>query len=274
MTAEKPEITIIRREITHQSAHAEALTAGLRVHGIGVRLATPSHIIRTKHTACWGWRLGMRLRRAGHEVLVMERGYIGDRFSYTSLGWNGLNGFALFPSWRVDSGERFAAHGGNLLPWRDKGSYVLILGQVPRDASLRGIDLMPQYEEWAKASKKRFGLPVLFRPHPDVVRKGITQHLSSAEKSTHRSLSEALSEAAVCLNFNSNSGVDAVLAGVPTVSFDSGSMAWDMCGHKIGEIVRPDRTLWAHRLAFKQWSMSEIKTGAALEPFAERIRLG
>lgn len=270
----KPEITILRRDLAHQSAHAEALGKGMRAHGVEVRMATPAHVIKTKYTACWGWRMGVRLRRAGHEVLVMERGYIGDRFSYTSLGWNGLNGFAMFPDRGVDGGERFAAHGGRLLPWKNDGKCVLILGQVPRDASLRGIDLIPQYEAWAMDAKKRFGLPVFFRPHPDVVKKGLVQQIAFTERSPHESLSAALSEAALCITFNSNSGVDAVIAGVPTITFDSGSMAWEVCGHDIGKVIRPDRELWAYKLAYKQWSIDEISSGAALEPLAERIRHG
>lgn len=271
---ERPEITIVRRDIVHQSSHALALASGMKAHGVGVKIATPSHRIVTKYTACWGWRLGVRLRQAGHEVLVMERGYVGDRFAYTSLGWNGLNGFANFPKREADSGERFSAHGGKLLPWKNTGEYVLILGQVPRDASLRGIDLLPKYEAWAQACAKTYKLPVLFRPHPDLAKKGIRQTLYSAQSSPHKSLAEALDGAAMCVTFNSNSSVDSVLAGVPTVALDSGSMAWDVCGHSLDEIVRPDRTVWAHKLAFKQWSMDEIKNGAALEPFVDRMTLG
>lgn len=268
------EITIVRRNIAHQSLHALALSDGLRQYGVTVRLAVPAQAIKTKYTACWGWRLGERLRKAGHEVLVMERGYVGDRFNYTSLGWNGLNGFAEFPDRNIDSGERFASHGGELRPWKSGGEYVLVLGQVPRDASLRGMDLLPYYEAWAKDCAEKHKLPVLFRPHPDLAKKGLNQTVPSAQNSPHESLSQALAGAALCVTFNSNSSVDAVLAGVPTVSIDSGSMAWDMCGHSLDEIVRPDRTAWAHSLVFKQWTLDEIRMGQALEPFAKRIQLG
>jgi hypothetical protein len=41
-------------------------------------------------------------------------------------------------------------------------------------------------------------------------------------------------------------------------------MAWDVTAHKLGEIAKPDREQWAHDLAWKQWALTEIESGAAL----------
>ena len=266
------QLTIIKTNHAHQIAHADALVQGLLAAGVSASVSLVSQKIKTKHVACWGWRLGKRLREAGHEVLVMERGYLGDRFSYTSLGWNGLNGYAEFPKHPYDGGTRFESIGGRIAPWRTIGDYVLILGQVPRDASLRGVDLNPFYEIWARQAQEYYGKPVLFRPHPHVVKRGGRgPNLPLCDAPT---LKEALDSAFLCLNYNSNSSVDAVLAGAPTVTFDRGSMAWEVCGRSTGEIIRPDREVWAHKLAFTQWTIDEIKSGIPLEKFAARIRRG
>jgi len=74
-----------------------------------------------------------------------------------------------------------------------------------------------------------------------------------------------LEAARYAVTFNSNSGVDAALAGVPVVAMDEGSMAWQVAGHRIGEIVFPDREKWAHDLAFAQWDVEEITSGEAWE---------
>jgi hypothetical protein len=55
---------------------------------------------------CWGWRRGREWFAKGYDVLVMERAYLDNRFVWTSLGWNGLNGRARWPI-PVDGGARW-----------------------------------------------------------------------------------------------------------------------------------------------------------------------
>lgn len=249
----------------HQLAHQAAMAQGLGVIGIEpvMNLGGP---VQTKHVACWGWRQGKQLRAAGHEVLVMERGYIGDRFEHTSLGWNGLNGHATFPDVPVTP-ERFDKL-ASLKPWKQGGDYVLILGQVPGDASLQGRDMMPLYAEWAMKAQTAYESPVQFRMHPRAAEKGYRQKVPGTEPSGGP-LDDALAGALVAICWNSNSAVDAVLAGVPTVTLDKGSMAWDVTAHRIGDLHRPARETWAHRLAHKQWALDEIRSGVALVPLFE-----
>jgi len=248
----------------HQLEHQKVLAEGLKVLGIQPLLCFFVERVTTPIVACWGWRNGIILRERGHDVIIMERGYIADRFAYTSLAWNGLNGHADFPDYPDDGGERFRSMGVEIKPWKTGGDYALILGQVPGDASLQGLDLMPWYEDVAEQIDIKHGLPVHFRPHPDVMSKGIMQNVQGTVPS-QGTLQEALSGAAFTVCFNSNSSVDSVLAGVPCIVGDRGSMAYDMCGKSVKEIIRPDRTDWAHQLAWKQWSLDEIKSGEALK---------
>jgi hypothetical protein len=260
------DITILMKSpSTHQRSHGAALAKGIRKIGLSFAIQADKYgAPKTKNVACWGWRIGKRMMDAGYNVLVMERGYIGDRFKYTSLGWNGLNGHAFFPSYEDDGGKRFADHGGVIKPWKTGGDYVLILGQVPGDMSLQGRDMLPYYMEAAAKIKKIHGIPVYFRPHPEAIRKGFKQEVPGAMLSTG-TLDEALSGAVFTVCFNSNSSVDSVLAGIPCVVGDKGTMAWDMCGHEIGEIVRGEREKWAHQLAFTQWTLGEIESGLPLK---------
>lgn len=245
----------------HQVTHQRALAEGLSQHGIGVRLS--SREASTEFVACWGWRKGRKFRDAGHQVLVMERGYLGDRFRWTSLAWNGLNGHGHFPEAGNDP-DRFRSN-FELHPWKQGGSYVLLLGQVPGDASLRGRNLQTWYEQAARECRRIHGMPVKFRPHPLAHRRG--QQLVPGVEYSVGTLEEALDGAALAVTYNSNSGVDAVLAGVPTIAVDQGSMAWPVAGHKLDEVVRPDREQWAVELAWKQWRLDEIASGEALRGF-------
>jgi hypothetical protein len=258
--------------------YRDALEHGLKACGVRpVNIGMWNAGCITKFVACWGWRRGQRLRDAGHEVLVLERGYIGDRFAYTSLGWNGLNGHAQFPAAPEDFGARFKEM-GKLQPWSapGSGSRILILGQVPGDASLQGRDMMPWYEEMAAKAAARYpSLPIYFRPHPKAVEKNIHREVRGAITCQARTLDQALATAAFTICFNSNSSVDSILAGIPCIVGDRGSMAWEMCAHDFPapavEWPRPDREKWAHSLAWRQWRIDEIISGAALRGVLEMV---
>lgn len=261
------EVTIIANvRAPHQCAHARALQRGLTRHGLNAPVVNDEKLARSAVVACWGWRIGARLRALGKRVLVMERGYLGDRFSWTSLGWNGLNGRATFHA-RDDGGERFRRHFGGLLrPWRSGGEYVLLIQQVAGDASLAGQDLGPWYRATARKAAEAFGLPVRFRMHPEALKRGAGRLPAPAGTTLIAGeLAENLARAAVVITWNSNAGVDAAMAGRPVIAFDAGSMAWPVAGHELAPPPTPDREPWGARLAWAQWRLDEIESGEAWE---------
>jgi hypothetical protein len=251
----------------HQLQHQAALAEGLKALGIHSTLTSYARC-KTKFVACWGWRAGSALRSQGHEVLVMERAYLGNRFEWTSLAWNGLNGNGTFAPAPKDNGERFKQNFAPMKPWNKDGEYILIMGQVPGDASLRGQDMVPWYEATAQQSKELYGKPVHYRAHPEAVRRGYRSGIKDTLRS-HAPLDEALAGASLVITYNSNSAVDSVLAGKPTIAADKGSMAWPVTGHFINDIVTPEREEWAHELAWRQWQLDEIKSGKALSALLE-----
>lgn len=254
---------IASRSAAHQIATAEVLRAGLAVHGdTAVIFPSPEEFDKDHNDydamCVWGAR---KLERFRHRmnVLIMERAYLADRFHWVSLGWNGLNGRAAWP--QIDSRSRWEQHFAHLMqPWRFKpDGYALILGQVPTDASVRHIS----YLGWAAQTAenlRRAGYQVRFRPHPRSAYAipGNVRDISTA------SLAEDLDGARFTVSFNSNSGVDSVLAGVPSITADIGSMAWDVSSHQLlTPELTPDRINWAARLAWKQWLPDEIEDGTA-----------
>lgn len=247
----------------HQIIHQQALAEGLLALGHEPVLRFSEHAAHacTQFVACWGWRMGACLRRAGHTVIVMERGYLGDRFAWTSLGLNGLNGRATFPPAPQDDGERFRAV-AELQPWRPGPGYALIVGQVPGDASLQGANLEPWYAEMARQARAA-GMEPVFRQHPVAAKKGYRQGPKGVRQHTG-DLVGALAGAAQVITYNSNAGVDALLAGVPIYADNEGSMAWPLASRVVGEIRRPSREQWAHDLAWRQWTLDEISSGKAL----------
>ena len=255
---------VARASSGHQREWGGAFAAGLRRHGWETEITEQAH--RADLLVVWGVRrreeiTNQRLR--GGEVCVLERGYLGDRFRWTSVSFGGgLNGRAEFRG-RQDDPARFNDHFRPLLrPWSDRAGYALLIGQVPGDMSLAGAggDLQGWYRETTAALKAR-GWAVRYRPHPQAVGRGLPCPIPQGAQPIGGTLQQAFDGAGLVVTFNSNTAVESVLAGVPTIAVDEGSMAWPVTGRALDEVVRPDREAWATALAWKQWTLDEIRTG-------------
>ena len=266
---------ITANHATHQRTHAAWIKAGLERHGIACDMAAYDEWRACDLAVIWGWRqhhVIASARAAGVPVLVMERGYLGDRFQWTSIGFNGLNGRATFPR-SDDSGARFAKY-FTLGIDRGHADYILLAGQVAGDQSIDGVDIDRWYAETVKGLSWA-SMPVAFRPHP-IHRERYGPQMVPGAEVLGGTLKEALHGAAWVVTYNSNMGVDAAIAGVPVVACDQGSMAWPVAGHAADDLPEPldDREPWAADLAWAQWLPHEIETGAAwdaLKPVMDQL---
>ncbi len=263
--------------LAHQKQHAAAMKAGLQRHGLRVILGPtghPDHIVSdADFHVVWGVHRRDGIiewsKANGKPFLVMERGHVGDRTSWTSCGWNGLGRRGHYAT-ANDDGARWQQWAHLMQPWKHGGECVVVMGQVPSDqqvASLRRFSYgkLQGFYAWVQETIDALvnqGHRVVFRPHPLAAKFGFPFAPTGAEYSKC-TLAEDLSRAACCVTFNSTVGVESVLAGVPTVTVDEGAMAWDVAGHKLSETIRPDRERWAHNLAWTQWSLEEISNGTA-----------
>jgi len=233
------------------------MRAGLERHGIICAYGgydTPS--IRAHDFAViWGAPAKQSaVAQASPHLLVMERGHLPDRMHYASCGWDGLARRGRYAQ-VDDGGARWRERWGQLLePWRSGGEYVLLIGQVPGDSALGGLDVGAWIQDMVR-QLVTLGRQVRVRPHPMVHRP-------------ERTLAGDLAGAALCVTFNSTAGVEAVLAGVPTVTLEEGAMAWDVTGHALDAVVRPAREAWAHALAWTSYTLEEIAAGVPWEHLA------
>ena len=249
----------------HQHQHATWMTEGLKVHGINVRAATSDDDVDCDFCVVWGYRkipLFHFAEKAGTPVLLLERGHLQPRMQETSMGWNGLAGLGIRPQCQ-DNGERFnSKYGHHLKPWRWDGEYVLVMGQANGDASLHGLD----FNKWAQAVCDAYrgeGHKVVFRPHPLADQN---RHPTGVEVHKGVALEQSLSGAKLCVTYTSTSAIEAVLAGVPTISCHDGSMSTPVTARgPLTTPIRPDRTAWAKRLAWCQFTIDEIRNGTAWE---------
>lgn len=265
----------IRAKISsgHQREWGAAFAAGLRKHGWQTEVSEQTR--ECDLLVLWGVRNQLLIaeqKARGGEVCILERGYIGDRFKWTSVSFGGgLNGRAEFRG--VPDENRFDRNFAYLVkPWRKQDGYALLIGQVQGDMSLAGVggNLSRWYFETATALSKK-GYKVRFRPHPVQVRRGVPVGIPAGAKIIDGTLDDAFSDASIVVTFNSNTAVESVLAGVPTIATDIGSIAWDVTTHDVNaEPETPSRLEWARALAWKQWTLDEISSGLCWEHVGEK----
>jgi hypothetical protein len=238
------------------------------------------------------------LKKKNKDWITIERGYVKrqsdnelqSKDTYYSVGFNGLNGHANFKNKDMPS-DRWEKLDTELQPWKSGGGNILFCGQVPWDAAC---EVVPNYEEWLdRTMEKVKGLTdrkIIFRPHPYLItynpilsftpvldfedknfwrEHGIAIPAQADVISTDRraSLHEEMEDAWITVSLNSNSGVESIINGIPTVACGEGSMAKEICTDlkNIESPHKPDRKQWAYNLAYSQWTTEEMKEGLTWE---------
>lgn len=261
----------VNSSLQHQRTAASALLAGFVKSGDAAAIVENDvgvpPLENIDAVVLWGWRRGPVFRARGLPVLVAERGYLGDREKWISLSWNGLDGRGLGPA--RDDPARFRENFGHLLhPWRRRSvkGWAVVMGQRELDAAVKGVDFLA----WAGltlSTLRSAGWDARYRPHPGEREPRIPEGAQLAPKGE---LVDVFRGASVVVTFNSNSAVDAVLAGVPTVAVDEGSMAFPVASHSVSvPPITPDRAEWAARLAWRQWTLEELESGEAWRAMKE-----
>ena len=217
------------------------------------------------------WRPDLReiWLKTNLNYINIELGYLGNRQTNLSLGYNGINGEAVFLNknsrddrWKKFQKEQrrvvslrthrthpYGPYGYGIAPWKkeEHGEEVLIIEQQPGDCSLASqyttkIDIAA----WSLEQKEKYenlGYKVRVRPR---IKPG-------------RSLIEDFQHAKFAVTCSSNCGVLTMLAGIPTIAEYPISMVYDICK----ETKTPDREQWIKNLLYCQWSLKEIKNGLA-----------
>lgn len=266
---------------------------GLKRHGWTVQAGDTDDYKGADLVVQWNTRMDGLLRHArrqGAETCILETSYIEPRKDYVSVSFGEhINGRNRFYGPFHDPSRWQQYFDGRMSDWgAPADGYALIMGQMPGDQAVRPY---VNFYDWAAGVHNELaaaGHQVQFRAHPGQklpMKSRILKHakvcVHAEELELHRGLlalqdakvvmraevklREALQGAKFVVTFNSNSGVDAALFGRPVIAVDKGSMAWDVAGHKLGEIVMPNRAAWAYALAWKQWTRDELASGDCWE---------
>jgi hypothetical protein len=154
-------------------------------------------------------------------------------------------------------------------PWKTGGEYILLCGQVPNDKSLRGKNLSGWYQEATNVASKKYGLPVVWRPHP-LDNTGAKIRIPNTRLDVGTPLIQSLDKAAAIMAYNSNSLIDGIMNGVPAIAFDEGTMAWELCSKNYEPLMKPDRSEWGRKMGYTQWTNEELANGSAVSHIFKR----
>jgi hypothetical protein len=217
---------------------------------------------KSKVPMSWPRRKVISQQRNAHlDVVVLETGYINRGAGQThhyAAGLNGLNGRANFRNHGMPD-DRARLLGVELKPYKP-GANIILCGQVPWDAAVDNSDHVAWLAECAAALSSG-ARPVVFRPHP----AAYLPPIKGCEFS-QKPLADDLRNAWALVTFNSNSGVEALIDGVPVFAFDEGAMVWSVCNRSLSDIespIFPDRVQWLNDLCYAQWTLDEMKAGLA-----------
>ena len=223
-------------------------------------------LVKRAYKATWAKQAVLN-RHRGARLLVVESAFV-RRGDYWAVGWGGINGHADFLNNGVPD-DRWRAMGIKTRPWRSprdvkasRLSPVVVCGQIPRDTNVQDTDhpaWCRQIMAWLKAER----IPAMFRPHPRVGDPGI-YGIRDALWDTSP-LADTLNWARSFVVFNSTSGVDAALAGVPVVALDRGAFCWPVASHALAQLHVPrcpSRRAWLAGLGYSQWTLDEMRAGA------------
>lgn len=199
-------------------------------------------------------------RHQGRSLLCVEEAFV-RRGDYYQVGWGGFAGHADFNNAGVP-GDRWRAMGVRVNEWQhNEGGHIVVMGQLGRDTQVQDTD----HYGWCRATigaLQARGERVLFRPHPKEPGNKIYGVPTSVVSSG--TMAQALDGAKSVVTWNSTSAVDALLAGIPVVAMDSGSIAYPISGHTLDDAISPiypDREPWLASLGYAQWSLDEMADG-------------
>jgi len=226
----------------------------------------------------WSVRgMAQKMFKEKRNVIILENAFLnniqGPTKYWVSAGWNGLNGRADFCNQNMPD-DRWKKHfdDGRLLDYSD-GDYILIPLQIKSDMSIAGRGF--NYQTIVDRIRVFSDLPIKIKQHPTaddqwpkILGKGVTY------LNRFMPITEAVKGAKVVVTINSNSGVDAVLAGKPVVALDEGSMVYDIAANDFTNLhvpKWPDRTQWCNNIAYAQWKPNEMLKGEAWETLKQKL---
>ena len=233
------------------------------------------------------------IRKNAKHIVYIETPLLGrvidkkNNYAFYRIGVDGYlhNDGEFFDEGRLEKGRlefiRSTVEVPTFPGWKDhRQGNILILMQIPGDASLRG----QKIGEWLMDTIYKIRCitdrQIWIRFHPATSEKARGEIFSELQHlffnnykdinfgdGITTTLDQDLNNAGICVSYTSGSSIDAVLKGVPVIAMDMGNLVYPISSHHIEEIHNPklapitEIDNWLLGLANSQWTETEMKLG-------------
>lgn len=262
------------RDHTRSKVICEALAAGIRAAGDVPVIRDPDTYAGADTRVCAFYGLESQLPRIfqdykstpGARAVYVDLGYWGRRQGGRWTGFHKLVVNARHPTAYFQRerhpGDRAAALGVAPAPWRSDGDAILLAGMGDKGAGAEGF-LPEAWERETIAQLRRYTKRrIIYRPKPSWKKAKPIEGVGFSPRT--EDVERVLARAWAVVTHHSNVAVDGLVAGVPAFSY--GGVAEPLALRDLSRIedpLRPDgREQWIADLAYTQWSVAEIASGA------------
>lgn len=258
---------------------ADAFAQGVRAHGdqCELRSLTPDHAAVPAEVACM---VGVKSRELyrnfynqGTHVVYLDKGYTRHARPGPVKVWEywRVSLDAHHPTERLMGtkmpDDRLDDLGLVLKPWRKKGQHIVLAGSSQKYHDFYS---MRDPTQWAQKIAKQIqgvmpGFRIIYRPKPSW-KEAVP--IEGTEFSRSGDIFDVLENAWALVTHGSNAVFEAVCEGVPCVVLGE-AVAKPISSTALEELPNPrlatyaDRHQWLANLAYWQWTMNEMASGAA-----------
>jgi hypothetical protein len=234
------------------------------------------------------------IRKNAKTIIFVETPLLGrtidkqNNYSYYRIGVNGfLNNDGTFYQenlldlTRIDNMKKNGLEIKSFQGWKNhKDGNILILLQLPGDASLRGQNHAEWFLDTVKKIRSTTDRKIVVRFHPAMSDRGRSDFFSEISpvffknyanlhwsNGLSTTLDNEFKNTGICVSYTSGSCIDAVLQGVPVIAMDEGNLAYPISSRRIEDIHNPklaselEITQWLNFLANSQWNEFEMLNG-------------
>lgn len=219
------------------------------------------------------------------ETPILNRTLEFSKCEYFRVGVNGfLNKDAYFGPDGDRDGNRLAQIGNLNFPgWHNANGDKIVIGmQLIGDASLRGMDINEWCMDTIHTLRLHTNRRIEVRMHPALSAKGLDSHNPLLQKLVYSGtdysnvtfidgkkipLKQQLTNAHCLVTYSSGTAMDALCMGIPNITCDEGSFAWNVSETKLENVEKLLMTKGGNvqqhlnNLAWCQWSEQEMNSG-------------
>lgn len=221
------------------------------------------------------------LKKYSKPHIIIDRGFFDfTPIPYLSVGYFKPKGEGKYFNSNSPN-DRWDKLNYPIKPWSTNGKYILIFGQTCEGQSCCNIDYFSWLEDTINKAKK-FNLPIKYRLHTKERKHYLHKHINICDKYNveitnkniqgyvipndynsnydKKSLDTDIDNSFVCVTYNSNAGVYALLKGKPVISETPSFYGFPLAS-SWNNIIYPDRDQFCYDMAYSCWNEDEIKNG-------------